>query len=146
MPRMPAFDPGRMTDAQRRVTRESIAAGPLSELAIIVTAAYWRAGYEWRAHAPMAVAAGLPQAVADAILAGVPPPFAQEDEAVVHGFATELLRGHAVSAGTWDRAQAVLGADGVIDLVGVLGYYALISMTIKAFEIGVAPGGDEVFG
>ena len=118
----------------------------LSELAIITTAVHWRAGYEWRSHAPMAVAAGLPQAVADAILAGTPPPFAQDDEAVVHRFATELLRDQVVSPPTWDRAQAVLGMNAVIDLVGVLGYYALISMTIKAFEIGVAPGGDETFG
>ena len=118
----------------------------LSELAIIVTAVHWRAGYEWRSHMPMAVAAGLPQAVADAILAGTPPPFAGEDEAVVHRFATELLDVHAVSQPTWDRAQSVLGTHAVIDLVGVLGYYALISMTIKAFEIGAAPDGDETFG
>ncbi len=115
----------------------------LSELAILLTAAHWGAGYEWRSHAPMALAGGLSQAVVDAIEAHAAPPFAQEDEAAVHAFATELLDRHAVSAPTWERAQAALGSNGVIDLVGILGYYALISMTIKAFEIGEAPGPDN---
>ena len=118
----------------------------LSELAIITTAVYWRAGYEWRSHAPMAIAGGLSQQVADAILAGTPPPFAAEDEAAVHQFAIELLHDHAVSAPTWDRAQRVLGMHAMIDLVAILGYYGIISMTIKAFEIGGSAETDETFG
>lgn len=109
----------------------------LSELAIILTAKHWHAGYEWRSHAPMAVAGGLPQDVVEAIEAGTPPPFAQPDDAVVHAFTTELLEQHVVQPTTWERAQAALGLHGLIDLVGILGYYALISMTIKAFEIGL---------
>jgi len=115
----------------------------LSELAIILTAKHWDAAYEWRSHAPMALAGGLPQSVVDAINVGGQPSFAQEDEAVVHAFTAELLEKHVVSEPVWARAQAALGLNGVIDLVGILGYYGLISMTIKAFEIGSSSGTDE---
>ncbi len=117
----------------------------LSELAILTTAAFWQAGYEWRAHAPMAHAGGLPEAVSEAIRTGAPPRFAAEDEAVVYRFATELLQDHTVTPATWDKAQSMLGMAGVIDLIGVLGYYALISMTIKAFEIGTPPADELTF-
>ncbi len=114
----------------------------LSELAVIVTAAHWRAGYEWRSHAPLAIEGGLAEAVVEAVRRGTQPEFAREDERAVYRFATELLQRHAVSSATWQQATATLGSHGVVDLVGVLGYYALISMTIKAFEIG----GTEPFG
>ena len=118
----------------------------LSELAILLTAVFWRAGYEWRVHAPMALAGGLPEHVVEAIRTGQKPAYAGEDERVVERFALELLHGHAVSPATWDQAQATLGMHSVIDLVGILGYYGLISMTIKSFEIGVPPTDDETFG
>ncbi len=118
----------------------------LSELAIIVTAAHWRAGYEWRSHAPMAIEGGLPASVVEAVRVGAAPDFARDDEAAVYHFATELLRTQAVSPQTWEVAAKLLGSHGVVDLVGILGYYALISMTIKAFEIGGPAGGGDVFG
>lgn len=118
----------------------------LSELAIIVTAAHWRAGYEWRSHAPMAIESGLPASAVEAVRVGAAPNFAQDDEAAVYRFATELLRTQAVSPQTWEVAAKLLGSHGVVDLVGILGYYALISMTIKAFEIGGPADGEDVFG
>lgn len=117
----------------------------LSELAILLTAVHWKAGYEWRAHAPMAIAGGLPEHVVESIRTGRPPEYAQDDERAVEAFALELLHRHAVSPATWEQAQAALGLNGVIDLVGILGYYGLISMTIKSFEIGVPPPDDETF-
>jgi 4-carboxymuconolactone decarboxylase len=33
-----------------------------------------------------------------------------------------------------------LGEAGVVELVGVLGYYTLVSMTLNAFEIGLPEG------
>ena len=118
----------------------------LSELAIILTAAHWRAGYEWRSHAPKAIEGGLPESVVEAIRHGTAPDFTREDERAVHRFATELLWRQIVSPPTWERATAALGSHGVVDLIGILGYYALISMTIKAFEIGGPDDGGELFG
>jgi len=119
--------------------------GRLSELAILVTAAHWKAGYEWHVHAPLAVAAGVAPAAVDAIRAGEDPPLEQPDERAVHDFARELLGTRRVSEETYRRALAHLGQQGVVELVGILGYYALISMTICAFEVPVPEGAAEPF-
>jgi 4-carboxymuconolactone decarboxylase len=115
----------------------------LSELAILVTAAFWRAGYEWKVHAPQALAAGIDGAIVEAIRRNRKPRFDQADAAAVHAFARELLETRQVSEATFAEARAELGVRGLVDLVGILGYYGLISMTITAFE--VRPEGDDPF-
>ena len=117
----------------------------LSELAILVTGAHWKAGFEWFAHAPEAIKAGLDAAAVDAIRGGTSPRFARADEAAVYDFSRELLETHRVSDATYERATAVLGALGVVELVGILGYYGLISMTICAFRVPVPAGEVEPF-
>lgn len=116
----------------------------LSELAILVTGAHWRAGFEWHVHAPIAREAGIAAGVVEAIRLGQRPTFSAEDEAAVHDFTRELLDDHRVGDATYARAKAILGDRGVVDLVGILGYYGLISMTIKAFGVPV-PGAAEPF-
>jgi 4-carboxymuconolactone decarboxylase len=115
----------------------------LSELAILTVAAYWKSEFEWHAHAPLALQAGLSAAVIDAVRIGAAPPFAHPDESIVQAFAVELLRHHAVSQPTFNAARARFGDEGVVDLIGILGYYTLIAMTIAAFEIP-APAGRPV--
>lgn len=117
----------------------------LSELAILVTGAFWRAGFEWAVHAPIALKAGVASDIAEAIRTGAEPTFAAEDEAAVYRFSVELHRSHVVSASTYARAIAVLGETGVVELVGILGYYTLISMTITAFEVPLPDGAAEPF-
>ncbi|WP_237478333.1 carboxymuconolactone decarboxylase family protein [Lichenibacterium dinghuense] len=117
----------------------------LSELAIVVTGAHWRAGFEWAVHAPIALAAGLDPEVVEAIRLGREPGFAAADERAVYRFAVELLRDRRVSDETFAGAVAELGRVGVVDLVGVLGYYGLISMTIQAFEVPLPAGAPEPF-
>lgn len=95
----------------------------LPELAIVITAAHWRAGFEWAAHAPLALKAGVEPAVLEAIRTGEEPSMAATDERAVFAFSTELLRDRAVSEETYARTVAAFGQAGVIDLVGVLGYY-----------------------
>lgn len=117
----------------------------LSELAILVTGAYWRAGFEWHVHAPIGVAAGLdPQAV-ESIRIGAEPALANDDEKAVYAFSRELLANRRVSDATYASAERILGPRALVDLVGVLGYYGLISMTINAFEVPVRPGAREPF-
>lgn len=118
----------------------------LSELAILVTAEYWRAAFEWYAHAPIALKGGLPAGVIEAIRTGRAPDFTQEDERVVYAYARELLRTRDVSDATAARAQALLGNVAVVDLVGILGYYGLISMTINAFRVALPAGEKDPFG
>jgi 4-carboxymuconolactone decarboxylase len=117
----------------------------LSELAIIVTGAHWRAGFEWYAHAPLAAKAGIDTAAIEAIRVGKTPTFEKADEQVVYDFASELIRNRVVSDATYQRAIATLGIKSTVELVGILGYYGLISMTIKAFEVPVPDGEKEPF-
>jgi 4-carboxymuconolactone decarboxylase len=117
----------------------------LSELAILVTGAHWRAGYEWHVHAPIGVKAGLDPAAVEAIRKREQPTLAREDEAAVHAFARELIDKQQVSEATYRRAVDALGAKAVVELVGILGYYALISMTIKAFELPLPDGAENPF-
>ncbi len=118
----------------------------LSELAILTTGAFWRSGFEWAVHAPIAAAAGLDPMVIEAIRRGDTPAFARPDEAAVHAFARELHMDHAVCDATYARAVDALGVQGVVDLVGILGYYTLISMTINAFRVPLPDGAPDPFG
>ncbi len=111
----------------------------LSELAIITTGAYWRAGFEWYVHAPIALAAGLSAEHVEKIRRRADPAFEKADEAAVHAFVRELLDAKAVSEASYARARDLLGERALVDLVGIVGYYGFICMTINAFEVPI-PG------
>lgn len=116
-----------------------------SELAIIVMGAFWKAGFEWHVHAPIAIKAGIDPAAVEAIRRGEQPKFTDPDAATVYAFARELITGHRVSDATYQRAFDTLGQRGIVELVGILGYYSLISMTIVAFHVPIPDGGSEPF-
>lgn len=117
----------------------------LSELAIITTGAFWEAGFEWAVHAPIAAQAGLSEAVIEAIRTGTPPPFEHDDEAAIHAFARTLQQERRVDDATYRRTVAHIGVKGTVELVGLLGYYTLISMTINAFEVPPPEGLADPF-
>ena len=115
----------------------------LSELAILITGKYWEAEFEWQHHKPIALEAGLDADIVEAIRTGKTPTFENKDEQCIYDLATSLYRSRKISDETYQAAIDTLGVDAVVDLVGVLGYYALISMTIKVFEVD-ADGENEV--
>jgi 4-carboxymuconolactone decarboxylase len=117
----------------------------LSELAILVVGAHWRSGFEWHVHAPIALKAGVSQSTVDAIHAGKEPPELTAEERAIYRFARELLETRLVSPATYSAAVEAFGVEVVVELVGILGYYTLISMTINAFEVPVPAGAKEPF-
>lgn len=117
----------------------------LSELAILIIGASWTAGYEWHSHAPLAIAAGVDPIAVEAIRTGRAVVLARPDEQAVYALARELLATHRVSDGTYRRAITYLGKKGVVELIGILGYYTLIAMTIQAFEVAVPEGAADPF-
>lgn len=117
----------------------------LSELAIVTVGAHWRAGFEWAIHAPLATAAGVDPAALEAIRTGAEPAFADEDQRLVHAFSRALLRTHRVPGPLFEALTVRLGVQAAVDLVGVLGYYTLISMTITAFEVPLPEGVADPF-
>ena len=107
----------------------------LSEFAILCTARAWRAQYEWYAHAPMAADAGVkPKTIAD-LQAGREPKSAPKDERAIYAFVQELYKTRRVSDRTYKRVQSLLGDAATVELVGILGYYVLISMTLNVFHM-----------
>lgn len=114
----------------------------LSELAIMVTGRFWGAQFEWSVHKPIAIKAGLSEEIIDAIRDRRTPNFQQEDERIVHDFAQALHKHHKISDTLYSEAVEAFGERGVVDLVGILGYYTLISMTINAFNVPLE--GDQV--
>jgi 4-carboxymuconolactone decarboxylase len=116
----------------------------LSELAILVMGSFWRAGFEWHVHAPIAAEAGLDLRAIAAIRSGAPPVL-EGAQLAVYRFAHALLATHEIDDATYDAALAAVGRQGVVELVGILGYYGLISMTIKAFRIPSPEGADDPF-
>ena len=105
--------------------------GKLNELAIIITARHWTSHYEWYAHKRAALAAGLSAAIVDAVAAGKRPAVMQADEEAVYNFCTELLTTKQVSDRTFQATKDRFGERGVVDLVGVSGYYGLVSMLLN---------------
>lgn len=115
--------------------------GPrLSELAILVTARRWTAQYEWFAHKREALKAGLEPAIIDAIASRGAPPFEHAADRAVYDYALALHATHEVPQPVHEAAVAALGERGVVELVGLLGYYTLVAMTLNAFGIGVPEG------
>ena len=107
----------------------------LVELAILIAVRHWDARYAWQAHEGRGVQAGLdPEAVA-AIDEGRKPPLHKADEAAVYDFCAELQENRAVSASTYAKAVEAVGERGVVELTAALGFYAMIAMTVKAFDI-----------
>jgi 4-carboxymuconolactone decarboxylase len=118
----------------------------LSELAILVVAAHWKSEFEWCGHSQIALAAGLPSSIIEAVRVGEAPAFGEPDEAAVYAFARELLLRRAVTQATFEATVEHVGKVGVVDLTGILGYYTLIAMTIAVFDIPPPAGCLAAFG
>jgi 4-carboxymuconolactone decarboxylase len=103
----------------------------LNELAIMMTARFWSAQYEWSAHRKLAIAAGLNPAILDAIAAGKRPASMQPDEEIVYNFAHELLTNRQVGDASFKAMVDKFGERGAVDLTGVMGYYCFVSMMLN---------------
>jgi 4-carboxymuconolactone decarboxylase len=123
---------------------QSLLPPPLSELAILVTAATWQADFEWYAHARLAREAGIADAVIEAIRRGEKPSLADPKARAVYAVSRELHRRRSLSDETYALAEAALGREALVDLVGILGYYTLVSMTLNAFRVPT-PDGSRPF-
>jgi 4-carboxymuconolactone decarboxylase len=115
----------------------------LNEMAIIMTAAHWRSPFEWYAHAPLALNAGLGDDTVAAIARGERPTDMKPDEAILWDFCTQLREKRTVDDATYAAAVAAWGERGVVDLIAVNGYYDAVSMTLNVAEV-MPPEGAEV--
>ena len=102
----------------------------LSEFAIMIAARHWSQPYEWRAHYPLAIKGGLDRQILVDLGAGTRPHGMKEDETALYDFCTELYRDKDVSDVAFKAALAKFGERGIMDLIGIIGYYDIASMAL----------------
>lgn len=115
----------------------------LSEFVILITAREWSQQYEWNAHHPLALKGGLDPETAQAVAEGRRPEQMADDEEALYEFCIELHRHRSVSDATYARALAKVGEQGIVDAVGLSGWYTLVAMVLNTartpLPAGVAP-------
>jgi 4-carboxymuconolactone decarboxylase len=112
----------------------------LNEFAAIIAARHWNQQFEWWAHYRQAVEAGLDRKIADAVGEGRRPTGMAEDEEIVYDLLTEVLHNKGASEATYARAVAKFGEQGLIDIIGIAGYYALLAMIMNVTRTAVPDG------
>jgi 4-carboxymuconolactone decarboxylase len=131
-------DPAQQAGAYLRYKSSLPAA--LNEFAIMITARFWTAQYEWYAHKKLALEAGLDSKIADQIARGERPSGMSAEQTAIYDFCTELHHEHAVSDKRFDAVVATFGHRGAMDLIGVCGYYSLISMVLNVSQAPLPAG------
>ena len=117
----------------------------LLEVAICTMGGHWRANFEFWAHARLAVNAGVSEGAIDAIRDGEQPFFGDERQQAVYQFGRELIEGQRVSDETYESLTGMIGESGVFEVASVMGYYALVSIGLNTFNVGMPPGVDAPF-
>jgi 4-carboxymuconolactone decarboxylase len=108
----------------------------LSELAILITARQWTAQYEWFAHYPLALKGGLDPKVANDIAQGKRPANMKDDETALYDLAMALYVDKKVSDSVYKAALDKFGERGIMDIIGIIGYYDITSMTLITMQAG----------
>jgi 4-carboxymuconolactone decarboxylase len=108
----------------------------LSEMAILITARHWTAQYEWFAHYPLAIKGGLDPKIAGAIAEGKRPDNMKDDEAALYDLGTALYRDKTDSDAVYNAALEKFGERGIMDIIGIMGYYDITSMALITMQAG----------
>ena len=112
----------------------------LNELAICMAGRKWTAQYEFYAHRKLAIDAGLNPAILDAVANGTTPAGMSADETIVYKFVTALLSNGSVPDAQYQPAVTRFGENGVMDLVGAVGYYSIVSMVLNVADVQLPAG------
>ena len=112
----------------------------LSEIAILVTARHFTAHYEWFAHRRLALKGGIEAKMIDAIRDRRTPEFDDPRGQTIYEVAKSLHEGHGLSKALYAEAIAVLTERGLVEIIGLCGYYTLVSLTLNTFEFGLPEG------
>ena len=119
---------------------DTIFPAKLSEIAILVTARHWTSHYEWYAHKGLALKGGMDLKIIDAIRDRRTPDFDDPKARIIYEVAKSLHEGHGVSKPLYDEAVKLVGERGIVEIIGLCGYYTMVSMTLNTFEFGLPDG------
>ncbi|MEL0106588.1 MAG: carboxymuconolactone decarboxylase family protein [Rhodospirillaceae bacterium] len=110
------------------------------ELAILIMLRYWTAQPAWYSHVQHGLKAGLELEIIDAIKEIKRPDFKRSDDEALFDFCVSLILDHEVPDEAYDAAVKEFGERGVMEIIGVIGYYCITSMTLKAFRVPMQEG------
>lgn len=116
----------------------------LAEMATLMAARHWTQQYEWQSHHTHAMKAGLSPAIADAIAEGRRPADMAKDEETLYDLLTEGLQNKCVCDATYARALAEFGEQGVVELLAVAGYYAMLALILNVARPALPPGREPM--
>jgi len=119
---------------------DTIFPAALSEIAILVTARHWTSHYEWYAHKRLALQSGLDADIIDDIRDRRTPRFSDPKARMIYDVARSLHEGHGLSPSLYEEAIKLLGSRGLVEIIGLCGYYTMVSMTLNAFEFELPDG------
>jgi 4-carboxymuconolactone decarboxylase len=112
----------------------------VAEMATLIAARHWTQLYEWNAHHPLALKAGLKPEIADAIAQGRRPTGMAQDEEILYDLLTEALQNKSVSDVTYERGLKQFGEQNLVDLLAITGYYALLAMLLNVARTPLPEG------
>src|SRR5689334_11491743 len=105
------------------------------EIAVCIINSKFHTAYATNAHERAAKASGLPSEKVEAILSGLPTSFSDTREQVVYEMAICLSNSRWVSKGLYDRAVEALGHVGITDVIGLMGFYTTVAMTLAFYDV-----------
>ena len=119
--------------------------GNLRELAICTVGQYWQADYEWFAHAPLAVEEGVDDGAIELLRKGDVPQPLSDQEQLVYELTREIITTGRLSDASYGSGVANFGNEIMIELIGICGYYTLISFTLNVFKVPLPKGESSPF-
>ena len=119
---------------------DTIFPAKLSEIAILVTARHWTSHYEWYAHKRLALKGGMDPKIIEAIRDRRTPPFDDPKAQMIYDVAKSLHEARGLSPALYEEAIKVLSLRGLVEIIGLCGYYTMVSMTLNTFEFGLPEG------
>lgn len=103
----------------------------INEFVMLIVSRQWTQQFEWCMHYPLALKAGMKQEILDALAEGRRPSGMAQDEEIAYDICDELERTHGVSDTTYRRALDVFGERGILDMIGLIGYFNTVSMVMN---------------
>lgn len=120
--------------------------GPrLAEMTILIVARFWDCDFEWYQHEPIARDKDVPAQLIDELRKQLRPSQMQEDERVLYDFTQSLLRSHRVTDADYERARAIFGDVGMVELTGIIGYYTFLAFTLNGHAVALPAGAAAPF-
>ena len=119
---------------------DTIFPAKLSEIAILVTARHWTSHYEWFAHKRLALKGGMDPKIIEHIRDRRTPHFDDPKAQMIYDVAKSLHEAHGLSKVLYDEAVNMLSLRGLVEIIGLCGYYTMVSMTLNTFEFDLPAG------